>query len=200
GRLTKFPGKQRIACPPQTGTTRVLLIGGQSNAANKGGQRQAPAGGARVINYFDGACYVARSPLLGSQGSGGEYWTLVGNGLVAAGADQVILIPAAIWATSIKRWAPGGDLNPVLLGVVDNAKPHYRITDVAWNQGEEDLLQHLSGEEYSQRFLSLVASLRAHGVTAPVYVSVATRCSLDGWEKDNPVATAQRALPDPVRG
>src|SRR4051812_34896113 len=71
GRLTSYPGKQSVGCPPQTTRTRVLLIAGQSNAANKGGQRFASTHGAKVINFFQGNCTVAQSPLLGSQGGNG---------------------------------------------------------------------------------------------------------------------------------
>ena len=38
-RIIAYGGKQEIACPPQTEKTVVLLIAGQSNAANSGGQR-----------------------------------------------------------------------------------------------------------------------------------------------------------------
>jgi hypothetical protein len=196
GRLVSYPGKQNIGCPPQTRGTRVLLIAGQSNAANKGGQRYASTHGEKVINFFEGTCYVAQSPLLGSQGAYGEYWTLLGNALIQSGADQVILIPAAIFATPIRRWASGGDLNPMLLATVDSAKARYRVTDIVWEQGEEDFSENTKGADYTQGFRSVLASLRSRGVSAPIFVSIATKCSLAQWSVSNPIADAQRALPN----
>ena len=58
-------------------------------------------------------------------------------------------------------------------------------------------------KDYRDRFVSLVSSLRSHGVAAPVYVAIATKClgASNGGTRfhsaDNPVARAQLALPDP---
>jgi hypothetical protein len=48
GRLRSYPGKIEIACPSQDQTTAVLLLVGQSNAANYQGQRHQ-SGDDRVI-------------------------------------------------------------------------------------------------------------------------------------------------------
>ena len=52
--------------------TAVLLIGGQSNAANFAGQAYRSDHGARVQNFYDGKCFAAASPLLGGDSSDGE--------------------------------------------------------------------------------------------------------------------------------
>ena len=62
--------------------------------------------------FFDGQCYLAASPLLGSDGVGGEYWTQLGNLLLDRGSfDQVVLAPMSINGSEVSRWAQGGDLN-----------------------------------------------------------------------------------------
>lgn len=201
-RLTAFPGKREIRCPVQTPKTLVLLLAGQSNAANHAEKGYASSYGDRIVNYFGGKCFRAASPLLGATGEGGESWTLLGNKLIASGvADQVVLIPAAIGGTAISRWQAGGDLNGMLLSVVDDARLHYRITHVLWHQGESDYFEKTSHEEYTTRFFSLLDSLRQHGVDAPVFPSVTTRC-LKGpeWFPVNPTAQAQHTLPDRSRG
>ncbi len=200
GRLISYPGKQSVVCPVQTSRTRVLLIVGQSNAANKGGQRYASTQGAKVINFYQGNCTVAQSPLLGSQGGNGEYWTPLGNALIDTGADQVILIPTAVFATPIRRWASGGDLNRMLLATIDGVKAKYRVTDIVWDQGEEDLSAKTDGADYFRLFHSMLGSVRAHGVSAPIFVSIATRCSLADWSSINAIADAQRQLPDAGQG
>jgi hypothetical protein len=189
--------EDRIECPDQDEGTWVLLILGQSNAANYHGQRHSSEHGEQVVNFFDGRCYIAESPLLGTSGSQGESWTLLGNELVAAGvARRVVLVPAAIASSSVSRWQEGGDLNAMLGEVLGHLSPRYRVTHVLWHQGEADYIDGTEGSDYRRMFLSLVASLRARGVAAPVFASVATRCGIrPDWTEANPLAEAQRSLP-----
>jgi len=197
-RLVAYRGKQEIQCPPQTDKTLVLLIIGQSNAANSGGQRQ-PARD-HVVNYFDGKCYVASSPLLGTDSIAGEPWSLLGSELIAAEvADQVILIPSAMSGTSIVQWQENAKLNIMLRSVLVGVAPHYRITQVLWQQGENDV-GVLTKEQYEQKFMSLVHSIRQMRVDAPIYVAISTKCELTDlpWTNGNPIAEAQRALPSPA--
>ena len=137
-RLVAYRGKQEIECPPQTDRTLVLLIIGQSNAANSGGQRQPPHD--HVVNYFDGKCYVASSPLLGTTSIGGEPWTLLGTKLIMAGiADQVISAPSAMSGSSIVQWQDGAELNLMLRSVLSGISVHYRITQNSSASGGERL-------------------------------------------------------------
>ncbi len=159
-----------------------------------------------MVNFFDGQCYVAASPLLGSDGVSGEYWTELGNLLLDRGSfDQVVLAPAAITGSEVLRWAAGGDLNRVMIDTASQLKRRgYRVTHVLWVQGEKDYVKGTNEKDYRDSFLSLVSSLRSHGVAAPVYVGVASKClgaSSHGTRfhsADNPIARAQLALPDPA--
>ena len=195
GRLAAYPGKKAVACPAQDRNTAVLLLIGQSNTGNHAEQKHLSAFGARVLNYFDGKCYVAESPLLGTTGSAGESWTLLGNKLLAAGSfGQVILVPAGINGTPISRWQKGGDLNEMLMGVLDAVGKRYRITHILWHQGEVDFILKTGEDDYRTLFGSLVSSIRDQRIEAPMFASVATRCAPD-WTADNPTARAQKALP-----
>lgn len=198
GRLSAFPGKLEIPCPIQNGKLAVLLVLGQSNAGNHASHKSYSVIGDKVVNYFGGRCYLASSPLLGSTETGGEGWTMLGEMLVASGRyERVVLIPAAIGATTVRRWSKGGDLNSMLLNVVEQASLQYQVTHVLWHQGESDLFEKTTRSSYSRSFLDMVASLREAGLGAPVYVSIATHCSGDSTDvDDNPVAAAQRSLPD----
>jgi carbohydrate esterase-like sialic acid-specific acetylesterase len=198
-RLVGYRGKREIPCPPQTDRTFVLLTAGQSNAANSGGQRYE--GRPEVVNYFAGKCYAAASPLLGATGIAGDSWTLLGNKLIESdAADHVVLIASGMSGTSITKWQEGGPLNPMLRSVISHAKPDYQITHILWHQGEWDV-GAMSKEQYRDKFLSLVESIRSAGSEAPVYVSVATKCELTDipWNPSNEIALAQKALPDPAR-
>ncbi|MDM9644990.1 sialate O-acetylesterase [Rhizobium sp. S163] len=207
-RLIGDETKMAVSCPVQSDRTAVLLVLGQSNAANDGGQRHRSQYGERVINEFDGHCFTAASPLLGSTDTKGEYWTDIGNSLIASGRyDNVIIAPVAYSGSEVARWAEGGDLNPVL--AESTKKLHdagYRVTNVLWVQGEADFVLGTSSEIYEQRFLSMVGTLRGLGVAAPVYISVATKClepANGGFKQhteDNPVLRAQLALPKSGNG
>ncbi|ANL57267.1 sialate O-acetylesterase [Rhizobium phaseoli] len=201
-RLIGDESKTLVPCPVQTDRTAVLLILGQSNAANDGGQRYRSEYGARVVNTFDKRCFIAASPLLGSTDTKGEYWTRLGNKLIASGQnDSVILAPLAYSGSEVARWAKGGDLNPVLIDTMKKLQDSgHRVTSVLWVQGEADLVMGTTAEAYQERFMSMVDTLRQHGVEAPVYISIASKClepSNGGFKEhipDNAIVRAQMAL------
>ncbi len=195
GRLTGYPGKKAVPCPAQDPKTAVLLLIGQSNTANHAEQKHTSAFGARVLNTFDGKCYVAASPLLGTTGIAGESWTLLGNKLLAAGSfGNVILVPAGISGTQLSRWQKGGDLNEMLMGVLAATRKRYRITHMLWHQGEVDFIIKTGEDDYKKMFGSLLSGIRERGIDAPMFVSVTTKCAPE-WNADNPVSRAQKALP-----
>jgi hypothetical protein len=203
GRLVADETKTEVGCPRQTDRTMVLLTLGQSNAANHVGQRYRSEHGAQVINFFGSRCFVATSPLLGSTDTRGEYWTSLGNRLIASGrVDNVVIAPIAFDGSSIARWAQGGDLNPLLIEAATQLRDAgYRVTDILWVQGESDYVLGTSTHDYRERFLSMVDTLRRSGISAPIYASVATKClePTNGGFKvhapDNAVTRAQLALP-----
>jgi hypothetical protein len=206
GRLASGDQKKAVDCPQQANRTAVLLLIGQSNAGNHGGQRFRSEHGEKIVNFFDGQCYAATSPLLGSDGIGGEYWTQLGNFLLDRGSfDQVVLAPLSISGSEISRWGPGGDLNGPMTDTASQLQQRgYLVTHVLWVQGEIDYVKGTNEKDYRDRFMSPVSSLRSHGVAAPVYIAIATKClgAINGGTRfhsaDNPVARAQLALPDPV--
>jgi hypothetical protein len=207
GRLISDESKTAAACPKPTDRTAVLVVLGQSNAANYGGQRYRSRHGAKLVNYIDGRCFIAASPLLGSSGTKGEYWTEVGNGLIDSGKfDQVVLAPVTLSGSEVLRWARGGDLNAVLKQALSSLQQsHYTPTYILWHQGEMDAVIETAEHDYRDRFLSMVDTIRGSGVTAPIYVSTTSKClePSNGAKKthaaDNPVVRAQAALPDSTK-
>jgi hypothetical protein len=195
GRLLSYPGKIEITCPVQDKETAVLLLVGQSNAANYQGQLHQSADD-RVVNFVNGRCYRAASPLLGADGQKGETWTLLGNKLVQSGLYRtVILIPAVVGGSSVRRWAKGGDLNTMLVAVIGEVKARYTITAALLDQGATDFALRTPEDRYRSDLKSLIDTVRAQGVHAPFFI---TRCSVGGpdWTEDNPVARAQASLAD----
>jgi hypothetical protein len=194
GRLLKYAGKIEAPCPKQTERTAVLLIAGQSNAANSGAQRHSTRHPDRVLNFMGGRCYVAASPLLGSNGFAGEYWTLMADELIDSGAfDRVILAPVAVGGSNIAQWAKGGALNTSMIPLVQDLVTHYRVTGVLWHQGESDFTLKTDPARYKEQFRSFADTLRDNSIDAPVFVSTATRC-LPGWSQPNAIQAAQKEL------
>ena len=208
GRLASDNQKVATPCPKPTPRTAVLLLFGQSNSANHHGQRFHSMYGAQVVNFFAGQCFIAASPLLGATGSMGEYWTELGNLLIGTGDfDAVVLASVSVTGSSVASWAPGGDLNQQLLKTIDELRAAgYTPSQALWHQGEKDYVDGTSEAAYRASFLSLVKSLRAAKVDAPVFVSVASKCleaSNGGTvthDPDNPVTRAQKALPNSSLG
>jgi Carbohydrate esterase, sialic acid-specific acetylesterase len=213
GRLVSDDQKSGIPCPQQTGRTAVLLLIGQSNAGNHGGQQFHSEHGEKVVNFFGGQCFVAASPLLGSDGTNGEYWTQLGNILVDSGAfDQVVLAPVTLSGSEISRWSRGGDLDALMINTaVQLQQFNYHVTHTLWDQGERDYVIGTSETIYYQKFISIVDSLRDHGITSPVFVSVASKCLAstclgvsNGGTRfhsaNNAIVRAQLALPNTQKG
>ena len=97
GRLVSYPGKVTTPCPQQDPRTAVIFVAGQSNVANYGERRQATAFRDRVFAFFDGACTIAGSPLLGADSHEGESLTPMADELIRSGRfDRVVLAPVAV--------------------------------------------------------------------------------------------------------
>ena len=199
GRLIAYPGKISVPCPAQTADTAVLLAIGQSNVANHAARRVTTRHGRAVLNYFDGACHIAASPLLGASSNGGEFLTLLGDRLVDLRLyNSVVIVSSGIGGSPISRWRQGGDLNAMLVETLRRLARHYQATQVVWHQGESDYANATTSDAYRAAFDSLSATLSANGIAAPIYVAVATRCG-SPWNAENDVAAAQRKLADERR-
>jgi lysophospholipase L1-like esterase len=188
--------RESAACPPANDRTMVALVFGQSQAANLVEPRFV--GSDRVLNHFHGRCYRAADPLLGTDGGGGNVWTLVGNELVGQKRfDTVILVTVAVSGSPIGQWAPGGRLHAHLLQAVQSLGPGLSFTHVFIQQGESDLNFGTTSEDYLARFDAVITALRQNGIDAPIFVAIESGyCDGAGTPPapDNPIALAQKRL------
>jgi hypothetical protein len=173
-------------------STRVMvaLTFGQSNSANFGGTPRAAGPG--VYNFANGHLYHAVDPLLGATGDLGSVWTRLGDTIIAAGLyDAVVFIPIGVDNTHIARWTATGDLHPRVLTALDEARGEgLTITHLLWHQGESDNRLKTTRIQYRTMLVQMVTSIRTHDVTAPIYVSVASRCG--DAEANGEIEQAQR--------
>lgn len=174
----------------------VALILGQSNAANHAGRPSKAK--TRVFNYYNGNCYRAEAPLLGASGVKGSVWPLLGDKLVATGTfSKVIFVNLAMGASSIARWSQGGDLYQHLEDVVKDMRIRgIEVTHILWQQGESDCRYRTTQEEYMKEFASMFEGVRAIGLSAPLYIAIASK----NPKPCDSIQNAQRALVDIGRG
>jgi hypothetical protein len=177
--------------PPQR--IMVAVAFGQSNSANFGGTPRMAGQG--VYNFAYGHLYRAVDPLLGATGESGSVWTRLGDMIIAAGVyDAVVFIPIGVDNTQIARWSSTGDLHPRIINALDEAQAAgLKVTHLLWHQGESDNGLKTTRVQYRTMLHDMVASIRAHGVMAPMYVSVASRCG-----DANPSAEIEQAQRDVV--
>ena len=186
--------------PPATaqGRTMVALVFGQSNAGNSGESRGSEQPG--VYEFYRGQYYVARDPLLGAGGEGGSIWLPLAAKLVASREfDSVILVPFAMGASEIARWAPGGSLHDGLLAVLGRARNSgLTFTHLLWQQGEADAFARTPGKAYQENFMAMLGAIRRQGVSAPIYVARVTRCGK--VRPSDEIRNAQSGLVDAAMG
>jgi hypothetical protein len=192
-------GRTRVDCRlPTSGKrgTAVLLILGQSNAANTLNAFSDP--GPDVFNFslYDGKCYLAREPLLGASNAGGNFATLLARRLVERHYDRVILAPISVGGTYIQQWMPTGEHNArITIAIERMREAGIEPTHVLWHQGEGNRTDDPTF--YRRAFLGVLSTIRRDGVKAPVYVAQTTICRS---EKGEAIREAQRSLVAPASG
>ncbi len=191
-------GRQVVSDAIFAADTAVILAGGQSNIANEGdpGALFEPAGGVFNFNVFDGKCYVARDPLLGSSINRSNLLTRLGSLLVERGIyPRVLLVPVAHGGTSAQDWTPAGWMFPRLQLAIDRLRDsRIAITHILWQQGEaEAALDSPDAAQWTRDFMSTLGAIRASGVDAPIYVA---QCTISHNDANPIIRAAQRGVVD----
>jgi len=182
--------------------TAVIVVVGQSNAANHGAGRYAATKRVDNFNVYDGRCYRAADPLLGASGDGGNFATRLGDKLIDAGLfDRVILAPIAMGGTTVEQWAEEGMFNrriPVLIRRLFDAG--LSADFILWQQGEGNPgTGDVDGRQYRKNLLEVIRTFRRFGVTAPLFVSLTTLCGGPHANADN-IRAGQRGVVSPLAG
>lgn len=203
----------------------VLLTAGQSNISNFGapdpatGQLYQPHNTFYNFDRFNGKCYAARNPLLGTSGDGENVAVRLGDELIDRGlAKNVVIAPVAIGGTYLEEWRPrGGKYFEIVLEALAGLRDaRLEPTAILWHQGEFNALAFTRSAaedgtplnltvpmkeagrlSYLRNYLEIVAGLRAVDVTAPIFVATATLC---GTVTDEIIRSAQQLVPNPALG
>jgi hypothetical protein len=166
---------------PGSAPATVLLVLGQPNAGNHGGEDEAPADGRgpRVSVFARGGCVRVGDPLPGGTGRHHSIWVRLPAQLQRRGfaADPVFAV-LAVDATTIDDWSRrGSPLRQRLQDLLaDLRAAGLRPSRVLWQHGEADTRQGTSTQDYMAGFEAVLATLRSGGVDAPVLMARSTVC------------------------
>lgn len=183
--------RTEVPCPVQTPRTFFAVVLGQSNAGSSAQGRSDAS--PRVLNYFEGRCFEAKDPLLGTDGLGGSPWIEVGNG-ISERHDYIILAAHTVGGASIRRW--DADIGVHLRHTLDGVKQNYQVTHFLWQQGESDA--DMSEAEYAVHLRKVIGLAREAFPKSLFYVSLTSRCG--NTPRENGARAAQRAAIDPKSG
>lgn len=198
-------GRQRISCSyvASLDGLGVILVAGQSNAANNAqadadGKFYATGSPVYNLSIDDSRCYLAKEPLLGTNGDGQSFALPLADDLIRAGVFKaVLLVPIAVGSTYIEQWRPSANY---LFARFDAAIRDLKDVGlqpslILWHQGEGNGGRYINNDRpdgtpltitssiatagtlsWMQSFFELVARIRELGAGAPIFVAVATSC------------------------
>lgn len=204
GSIRDTAGRQQspLAIEGERDRTSVIVILGQSNAANHGSGRYIAKHQVDNFNLYDSKCYHAADPLLGASGDGGNFATRLGDKLIEAGLfDRVILAPIAMGGTMVEQWADEGMFNRRIVVLIRRLHDAGLGIDlILWHQGEGNPgMGDVGGRQYRKNLWEVVSTFRRYGVKAPFFVSLATLCGGPHANAEN-IRAGQKSAVDPRAG
>jgi hypothetical protein len=190
------PARVERPCGPVSGRTAIIVVHGQSNAANYGSARHTSREAVDNLDPASGKCFAAADPLLGADGPGGSFATHLGDILIQAGRyDRVIFVPIARGGASLAFLnSEGAELTNN--GIAKLKAAGLTPTHILFQQGETDALMTTTAEQYAALLHQLVKRFRAAGFDAPFYVSRSAKCDYAGPNNSAAVRAGQLAAID----
>jgi hypothetical protein len=142
------------------GVGEVFLIAGQSYASNSNDERLKVSGPGKIVSVFDpafdrltGAWRIADDPQpTPDKSDGGSIWPAFGDLVAEKLQVPVGMVNVAYGGTSTAQWAPGGDLHQ---GLVKAGKELGRFRAVLWQQGESDVIEKTSTDDYVKNLVAI---------------------------------------------
>jgi hypothetical protein len=175
-----LPARVERPCGPASDRTAVIVMHGQSNAANYGSTRHTAR---EAVDNFDpasGKCFAAIDPLLGTDGYGGNVATRLGDIVIQSRRyDRVIIVPLARGGASMTYLNNEGTAL-IADGITKLKAAGLTPTHILFQQGEADAASTTTAEEYASQLRRLVKQFRTAGVDAPFYLSRGAKCDYLG--------------------
>ncbi|MGN6546752.1 MAG: GDSL-type esterase/lipase family protein [Aureliella sp.] len=156
-RATERDGKRFEGAVEPIGVGEVFLVAGQSYASNSNDERLSVQDPQRRVVAFDwekNSWGVANDPQpTADESDAGSIWPAVGDLLLKELKVPIAFGNVAYGGTSSTQWLP--DAQPVgkrkvslHLGLIECGKQLGRFRAVLWQQGESDVIEKTSGEQY----------------------------------------------------
>jgi hypothetical protein len=191
-----LPNREERPCRPVGDSVAIIVVLGQSNAANYGTGRYAAT---EAVDNFDpesGRCFSAIDPLLGADGSGSSFATRLGDILVQSGHfKRAIIVSIAVGGASVSELA-STHLNRIENLIVKLQREGLTPTHFLFEQGETDASRNTTESEYLNSLTTLVRKFRSAGYKAPFYVALATKCDEVHPKNRAAIRSAQAAVVD----
>jgi|688.fasta_scaffold262250_2 lysophospholipase L1-like esterase len=161
----------------------VLLVAGQSNAANHGRPRGRAGSGSYALSVE--GVFRLEDPLPGASGPGGSPWPpWAALQQRARPGTQVVVAAIAQGSSAVADWIPGGVHAQRLPEVLKALRRQQLAVDaVVWHQGETEAWSGGDAAAYEANLRRWIASVREQGINAPIFVCLTSR---DGQGVINP--------------
>ncbi len=180
GQLIKYPGKVFESCAKfmggsqQAKKTGIILIFGQSNAANSGEYMYTTKYPKQTGNFFNGTCTELNSPLIGASGEEGNFTVGLADKLIEEKIfENVLIANISIGGSSIMRWSENGNLNKLFF---DNLKKLGAVDIIIFHHGEKDVEVGLTKEQYKAAFSSIKDQVSKTHDSTPIFLGISTIC------------------------
>ena len=129
-------GKIEVACP-RPESSYVIIGFGQSNSANSAGHRFKTK--KNILNFFNGKCYKAEDPMLGTTGNAGSVWIPLAERLDIHG-KTIVLATFGVGSSAVSHWLDNNYLLPFYKKNIKKLNSIYPFPNAAvWIQGEADV-------------------------------------------------------------
>jgi hypothetical protein len=164
-----------VSGPNQRERTAVIIVLGQSNAANHGEGHYVSTESVANFNVYDGHCYHAADPLLGASGLGGNFATRFGDIVIRRGLfDRLIIAPIAMAGSTVEQWADEGHYNRLIMALIRRLYNTSLTPDfIFWQQGVGNVgAGDIAGRIYRKNILEVVRTFRSFSIDAPFFIAL----------------------------
>jgi hypothetical protein len=172
-------GKTQVDCTVSGTTTGVIVVFGQSLAANYTNDSYAVTNTNLIQDFsnLDGGCYLAKYPSIGTtylsgNGTFGSYLLRLGDAWVTAGNfTRVIFANAAIGGSLVSDWATGALAQNITATFRRLQAAKLTVTAVVWEQGENDCSAGTSQANYASSLATVISNIRTFFPAGPIFIN-----------------------------
>ena len=174
------PVRVERPCSPVSGKTAIIVVHGQSNAANYGSVRHTAREAVDNFEFRERQMLRRGRPVAGHRRHRRKFCDAPRDILIQDGRyDRVIFVPLARGGASIAYLNnEGAEL--ITNGIAKMKAAGLTPTHILFQQGETDAVSKTTAEEYASALHQLVMRFRAAGFDAPFYLSRSTKCDYVG--------------------